>query len=205
MADDKYENFDELSRSEVAGVDYRIFVRGARLSVVLVAPHGGGIEPGSSEIADAVAGEELSYYGFEGIKSKGNSDLHITSTNFDEPMCLALIRRSVTVVTIHGEETEGAGEAVFVGGRDLELGELIWDALSAADFPVARHTDPLLQGLERRNICNRGISRKGVQLELASGVRKRMFKSLSREGRKFPTPRFHAFVDALRGVVLARG
>lgn len=43
------------------------------------APHGGGIEPGTSEIADAIGGERGSFYTFGGLKSSGTADLHITS------------------------------------------------------------------------------------------------------------------------------
>jgi phage replication-related protein YjqB (UPF0714/DUF867 family) len=70
-----------------------------------VAPHGGGIEPGTSELADAIAGSDLSFYTFEGLKSSGNTDLHITSTRFDEPMCLTLLASSSVVVTLHGEHS----------------------------------------------------------------------------------------------------
>jgi Poly-gamma-glutamate hydrolase len=80
-------------------------VRRARPKFALVAPHGGGIEPGTSELADAIAGSDLSFYTFEGLKSSGNTDLHITSTRFDEPMCLTLLASSSVVVTLHGEHS----------------------------------------------------------------------------------------------------
>jgi phage replication-related protein YjqB (UPF0714/DUF867 family) len=54
--------------------------------VAVIAPHGGGIEPGTSELATAIAGDDFSLYLFEGLKSAGNGELHITSTNFDEPI-----------------------------------------------------------------------------------------------------------------------
>src|SRR3954470_20919117 len=95
LMSDKYLSFDELSRNETSGMAFSIAVRQARKSFAIVAPHGGGIEPGTSEIADAIAAKELSYYAFLGLKAKsGNTDLHITSTRFDEPMCLTLIGRS---------------------------------------------------------------------------------------------------------------
>ena len=62
--------------------------------------------------------------------------------------------------------------------------------------------NPLLQGLEPKNLCNRGgKSRSGVQLELSRSVRETMFLSLSREGRKHTTPEFAAFVGAIRSVL----
>lgn len=204
---DKYRNFDELSRNERSGVDFRILVRRARAAFAIVAPHGGGIEPGTSEIADAIAAiedvvsEEWSYYAFEGLKSEGNVDLHITSTRFDEPMCLTVIGQSKVVITIHGEHSEEDGEGVFVGGRDTELGARLGTALKAKGFVVGKHPDRRLQGLERPNVCNRGTSGKGVQLELSLTVRKQMFRSLTRAGRKHPTAKFRTFVDAIRSVL----
>jgi phage replication-related protein YjqB (UPF0714/DUF867 family) len=198
---DKYPDFDALSRNEQSGVDFRILVRQAGVGFVIVAPHGGGIEPGTSEIADDIAGEEFSFYAFEGLKSAGNADLHITSTRFDESMCLTLIGRSQVVITIHGEHTEVDGEGVFVGGLDTRLGARLGTALKARGFSVRRHPDPRLQGLEPKNVCNRGKSGKGVQFELSRSVRKEMFSSLSKTGRKHPTAKFHAFVDAIRAVL----
>jgi phage replication-related protein YjqB (UPF0714/DUF867 family) len=79
----------------------RILLRQAMAGLAVVALHGGAIDPGSSEIANDIAGEESSFYAFEGLKAADNTDLHITATRFDEPMCLSLIGPSRVVVTIH--------------------------------------------------------------------------------------------------------
>jgi phage replication-related protein YjqB (UPF0714/DUF867 family) len=194
---DKYPNFKVLSANETAGVDFRILLRRAQTPFALVAPHGGGIEAGTSEIADAIAEEEFSFYAFEGLKTSGNSGLHITSTHFDEPLCLTLVSQSAVVVTLHGEESED-GEGVFVGGKDRDLGTSLGAALAAKGFVVRRHPNPQLQGTEPENICNRGTSGMGVQFELSRSVRREMFESLSREGRKCPTAKFRTFVDVIR-------
>jgi phage replication-related protein YjqB (UPF0714/DUF867 family) len=199
---DKYPDFRTLSRHERPGVDFRVLARLAQPRFAVVAPHGGGIEPGTSEIADAIAALELSFYAFEGLKRRGNADLHITSTRFDEPICLSLIGQSGVVLTIHGEHSEEGGEGVFVGGLDTRLGRSLGTALSSRGFTVGRHPDPRLQGLEPTNLCNRGKSGRGVQLEISRGLRAQMFESLSREGRKHPTAKFRAFVAALRNVLI---
>jgi phage replication-related protein YjqB (UPF0714/DUF867 family) len=198
---DKYRDFETLSQHETVGIDFRVLGRRARAALAIVAPHGGGIEPGTSEIADAIAAEEFSFYAFEGLKPRGNADLHITSTRFDEPICLTLIASSEAVVTMHGEDSEESGEAVFLGGLDDDLGHRLCTALEGSGFDVRRHPDRRLQGLEPENLCNRGTSGKGVQFELSRAVRSRMFRSLSREGRRHPTARFREFVDALRSVL----
>jgi phage replication-related protein YjqB (UPF0714/DUF867 family) len=195
---DKYPDFATLARNERSGVDYRVLARRAGPALAVMAPHGGGIEPGTSEIADAVAGETFSFHTLEGLKSSGNADLHITSTRFDEPMCLIVLGHSRAVLTLHGEHSEEDGEGVFVGGLDTALAARIGRVLARKGFDVREHEDPDLQGREPRNLCNRGTSGAGVQLELSRAVRKTMFESLTRAGRKKPTARFEVFVTALR-------
>jgi len=90
---DVYRNFAELSESEREDIDFRIYAfKREGSSTVIVAPHGGAIEPGTSEVAKKVANNALSLFIFEGIKSKDNKRLHITSTNFDEPRCVELVQ-----------------------------------------------------------------------------------------------------------------
>jgi len=199
---DTYANFDELSRNETAGVDYRILLRQAGAAFAIVAPHGGGIEPGTSELADAAAGDEHSFYAFLGLKRSGNAVLHVTATHFDEPLCLTVIARSGVVVTLHGEHGTDDGEGVFLGGLDDALGQRVRAALEARGFEVRRHPDPGLQGREPTNLCNRGTSGRGVQLELSRAVREQMFESLTREGRQHRKPRFDDFAGALRAALL---
>jgi phage replication-related protein YjqB (UPF0714/DUF867 family) len=194
---DKYPYFAALERHERAGVDYGIVVRRAEPAFAIVAPHGGGIEAGTSEIACAAAFGRWSCYSFDGLKRSGNGDLHITSTFFDEPMCLLLVAETTRFVTVHGEESSDDGEPVFVGGLDDGLATRIGDSLTAAGFDVRTHPDPRLQGRDPRNICNRGTAGVGVQLELSRAVRQTLFDSLTREGRQHPTPRFDDFVGAV--------
>ena len=115
---DKYSNFEALRAEQTEGRDFRVRVASRELAMVaLIAPHGGAIEPGTSELAIAIAGEELSYAVFEGIKTIQNRDLHITSTNFDEPRCTELVAGVHTAVAIHGESSQES--TVFAGGAEL--------------------------------------------------------------------------------------
>ncbi len=90
---DAYTSFVDLAKQQVRGVDYEIEVhRHTASPVAIIAPHGGGIERGTSEIARGIAGEDFNLYVFEGLKSSGNyAALHLTSRHFDEPACLELI------------------------------------------------------------------------------------------------------------------
>jgi len=74
---DKYASFQELARSEPRGV-YRVRSRPRRATIAVIAPHGGSIEPGTSEIALKIAGLDFSFYAFEGRRKQHNNCLHIT-------------------------------------------------------------------------------------------------------------------------------
>jgi phage replication-related protein YjqB (UPF0714/DUF867 family) len=193
---DKYRSFEQLRGAEREDVDFRILCRARGSDTVIVAPHGGAIEPGTSEIAHAVAGEELSFYAFEGLKPSHNVDLHITSSRFDEPRCIALLESSVRVVAIHGEASDSV--IVYLGGRDTVTGVCIEKLLKAHKFAVLIHPNSQLQGQNTSNICNRGQSGAGVQIEISCGARRLFFASLDAAGRKKPTQRFNEFVVALR-------
>ena len=100
---DIYASFAALSSDQLEGRDYVICIRRVRDSrIAILAPHGGKIEPLTAELAYSIAGNEHNVYAFKGIKSSGNRDLHITSTNFDEPKALNLIASCDHILTIHG-------------------------------------------------------------------------------------------------------
>ncbi|MEY4548629.1 MAG: hypothetical protein RL685_4824 [Pseudomonadota bacterium] len=193
---DRYADFAELARQERAGVDYRIRLSSASAAFAIVAPHGGGIEPGTSELAEAVAGERLSFYAFEGLKRSGNAALHVTSTRFDEPLGLALVARCDSVLTLHGEQGLDPAVEVHLGGLDEVVGARIGQALGERGFRVRRAVG-LFAGREPENLCNRGRSGRGVQLELSRALRESAFESFSARGRTQRTTRFHDLVQAI--------
>lgn len=193
---DEYSNFKELAKSEAEGEDFAIKFADRKSNVLIMAPHAGGIEPGTSEIGLAIAQEELSYYLFEGIKSVGNAVLHITSTNFDEPQALHIAAKSKYIVAIHGERSES--EVVYLGGRNQDLQNHIIASLKNEGFQVRKHHNPGLQGVSLTNICNRCASALGIQLELGKGLRRKFFMSLSSEGRKQTTEELEKFSTAVR-------
>lgn len=166
---DRYTSFAQLSDQESKDIDYRVCVTERRSPAAIIAPHGGWIEPGTSEVATAIAGKTHSLYRFEGLKPRPHGDLHITSTRFDEPNCLALIERCGIVVSVHG--MAGEEEAVLVGGLDARLRDGIRAALDAAGFPSKIVKSGRHAAVCQSNVCNRGRSGKGVQLELSMGLR----------------------------------
>jgi phage replication-related protein YjqB (UPF0714/DUF867 family) len=195
---DKYRNFAELALAETPDA-WRVRLRESGSPVAVVAPHGGGIEPGTSEIALAIAGDDLSYYLFEGCRSRGNRDLHLASAQFDEPRCLALLATVSRVVTVHGERSRRS--CVFLGGRDEFARHAVGAALREAGFDVAAGTAPRLEGTGVANLTNLGAGRTGLQLELSLGLRQEFFAALTRDGRRRPTPRLAAFGMAVRTAI----
>ena len=196
---DKYNSFAELAENEEEDRDFRVRVRERRGTIVVIAPHGGGIEPGTSEIAESIAASNLSFCALEGLKLTGNGDLHITGTRFDEPRCTALVGSSPRAISVHGEDSER--QVVFLGGRDTAMLERLRRSLTARDFIVETHDNPLLQGLDQANICNRTANRIGIQLELSRGLRLSFFQSLSGNGRRTKTERFYEFVAGVREAI----
>ena len=165
-----YTSFAELSTHQVRGRDFEIdVVRRPTSGIAVIAPHGGGIEHGTSEIARAIAADQFNLYLFEGLRNSGNyAVLHLTSHLFDEPECLALIARCPVVVAVHG--CKGAEHEVLLGGRHRELTDRLSEALGAAKIANKTDSHPY-PGAAPRNICNRGLTGRGVQLEITTALR----------------------------------
>jgi phage replication-related protein YjqB (UPF0714/DUF867 family) len=197
---DKHMSYFSLKNNYREGVDYRVtvFDRGGR--ALVLAPHGGGIEFGTSELAAAVAGDALSLYLFEGLMEADNQKLHITSTHFDEGRCLELMPQFQTSLAIHG--CDGAAPMIFVGGCDQDLKTILTAELSRKGHPVQLGTE-VFAGSYRTNICNRTASGKGVQLELSSGLRRSLFVDWrTRLSRKTTTPKFEQLTADIRACLI---
>ncbi|NQD97472.1 poly-gamma-glutamate hydrolase family protein, partial [Staphylococcus xylosus] len=73
---DKYNSMSELEAETIEHSDWEIVSRYLDSQVIITAIHGGGIEPGTTEIADLTAQKgKYDYFSFKGTKSKGNEDL----------------------------------------------------------------------------------------------------------------------------------
>ncbi|PVA12006.1 replication protein [Pelagivirga sediminicola] len=168
---DRYQKFEDLAADMKLGDDYDIRCADRGTSVVILAPHGGTIEPETAEIAEAIAGTDLSFYAFEALKVGRHGDFHITSHRFDEPHALDLVGRASTAVAIHGRKDDGT-DTVWLGGRAIDLRDAIGAALRDADFGA--EINKALPGVHETNICNRTRSGEGVQLELPRSLRRRL-------------------------------
>ncbi|MFB7374697.1 poly-gamma-glutamate hydrolase family protein [Streptomyces sp. NPDC056222] len=171
-------------------------------STAVIAPHGGGIEAGTSELCLAIAGYTLTgagtapaavpgvpqrdYWMFEGLAS--SSDLHVTSTHCDDPAALAVCGGNLFAVSLHGFAPEtGPAKQILIGGRDQRLMRNLASAFAAHGITTG-NSDPRLDvqvvvagvnsplnGDDPANIVNRTSSGAGAQLEISTELRKAMF------------------------------
>jgi phage replication-related protein YjqB (UPF0714/DUF867 family) len=95
------------------------------------------------------------------------------------------------VLAVHG--LQEATAVVMVGGRNAAGGRSLAAALAQAGFTV-RPPGAGLGGVHPGNICNRGKTRRGIQLELGAGLR----RELSASHRKMDR-----FARTVRGVLAA--
>ena len=183
-----------LARGHVLGRDFRVAFGDAKMEVcLLIAPHGGGIEPGTSEILRAVVeAGGWAWYEFAGFLRQGNHEaLHISSTEFDEPTLKSMLPRAGFIVAFHGA-SESGDSVVFVGGKWAHGRRTVMEsinkafadhqilAVDAADNAVPDH----LRGFDDWSITNRGKRTEGIQLEFSRGARNLLFPpDSSREAR----------------------
>ena len=182
-----HKSFRELANREVEGLDYRIRFEVRDPRVLIMAPHGGRIEPATAEVAEAIAGMEYSFYSFEGLKADGNGVLHMESHLFDEPRALRAVEKADTIITVHGQ-VDWEEAFVMVGGLDDGLRSEIQRQLEAAGFQTRPPSEGLM-GIDPMNICNRGKRGRGVQLEISRKVR---------DGLRASQDRLQALANAVR-------
>ena len=179
---------------------------------IVMAIHGGGIEPGTSEIALAVAGyhpdtlvtsiDNLGlhdFWLFEGLLSSGNRKLHVTASHYDEPIATELVQNARRCISLHGCLDTQANGKIQLGGRDHELRDIVLEELTTAEIPAEITTNGMLDGDLPDNIANQTIIGGCVQLEMGTSYRQSLFGTNTRPNRKKTTnPKFWLLVGALR-------
>ncbi|PWS47384.1 phage replication protein [Streptomyces sp. ZEA17I] len=185
----------------------------------VMALHGGGIETGTSELCLAIAGYHPAtlaplqdghgthdYWMFEGLRTSGNRDLHVTAKNCDDHVALSMAFGSLNVLSLHGCTAAQAGtvpQAVVVGGLNTRFKSLLkaeFDAVGIA-WRDGNET-PDLAGVNPDNPVNRTMLSKGGQLELTTELRAAMFTNNTRAGRAGSTTAvFDRFVGACRAAI----
>ncbi|MCZ0983954.1 poly-gamma-glutamate hydrolase family protein [Streptomyces diastatochromogenes] len=196
-----YASYADLAGAQLEGIDYQRHWRKSPVSTLLhLAIHGGGIEQGSGELAEAAADGIHDLYVFDGMKASNNADLHITSTAFDEPTALALARTATHTVSWHG--CAGTAPVTNIGGLDYALRDCVAVELTRAGFTV-QVAPADLAGTDPQNICNINTRKMGVQLEISTAQRAAFFVGgdLSRSNRGNRTAAFHTYVSAVQSAL----
>jgi len=195
--------------------------RCAVAKTTIIAPHGGGIEPGTSELCLAVAGYHpatlavppgtgftYDYWMFEGLRASDNRELHVTSTHCDDGVAVSLCAGALNVLALHGCTSSQAGlpddaQAVLVGGRNAILKQHLLGEFAAAGLGAVDAVDlDSLNGDEPANIANRTLLGMGGHLELTGPLRSAMFGVNTRPQRKDTTTQvFWGFVAACRNAL----
>ncbi|MET8540529.1 poly-gamma-glutamate hydrolase family protein [Kitasatospora sp. NPDC004799] len=189
----------------------------------VIAPHGGGIEGGTSELCLAVAGYHpadlapppaagptYDFWMFEGLRSSNNRELHVTSTRCDDVVARAMCAGSLNVLSLHGCSTARAGvepgaRAVLVGGLNPDFRRFLMEEFAAAGVrAVTASGREEIAGASPENICNRSLLGMGAQLETTTELRTAMFV----QGGKTPAdwaartlPLFWSFTTAVRTAI----
>lgn len=162
---DIYKNFAQLKAHEKTGVDYRVMQTFTDSTTMILAIHGGNIERETDDIARAVARiGGYDYYAFIGL----TPGLHLTSTHFDDPAALKMVKQSDKTLSIHG--CRSVRVLTYVGGQDKALAARVKQELKAAGFTVQTAKGEI-GGYSDSNICNRNSIGRGVQIELTAPLR----------------------------------
>ncbi|MET1166830.1 poly-gamma-glutamate hydrolase family protein [Bacillus velezensis] len=197
LAADKYRNFEELKANE-SPFSFSVFSKEQDTDVLILSPHGGGIEGGTSELAKELS-ETYSAYLFEALKTPGAFDLHLTSTNFDEPQALEMLKEHEFTLSLHGYASND--QHVLVGGTDRDKAEAITNTINNAGYSAELlDAGTRLSGSSPNNVANKNKTGKSIQLELSTGLRKSMFNTFSLKGRSGTrNETFYNFIDTLSG------
>ncbi|MFF4463109.1 poly-gamma-glutamate hydrolase family protein [Streptomyces mirabilis] len=193
------------------------------LRSTVIAPHGGGIEGGTSELCLAIAGYDPAdlaptpvagpvhdFWMFEGLMSSGNGALHVTSTHCDDTIARSLCAGSLNALSLHGCSPEQAGlesgaAAVLIGGLNPTFRQYLLEEFTAVGIrAVTASGEEEIAGISPDNICNRTLLGMGAQLEMTTALRTAMFapgKNTIADRATNLLPSFWTFTAATRRAI----
>ncbi|PFW43800.1 poly-gamma-glutamate hydrolase family protein [Priestia megaterium] len=199
---DTYKDFEALRQVNTYESDYHLLMGFGASNILFMTPHGGGIESGATELCMFSAGKKHSYYCFEGWRGSGNTSLHVTSTHFNEPNGVHMVKNAQYTVSYHGYG-DSTNKNTKIGGRDYGLMQLVKTNLEAAGFTC--ELEPVtssIAGAEPTNIVNKTKRRSGIQLEISTAQRTAFFDKNTRAERRTTTnAEFDAYVNAVVSAV----
>ena len=200
---DTYKNFSDLKSSQPKS--FTINHENKNTSFLIFTPHGGGIEPGTTEICEWFNKNGFSYYSFNGTGKKCKN-LHITSTRFDEPKLIKYLAKHNRAISFHGMtdyKKKQFNADIFLGGLDTKLRESIKKNLQKNGYSVTTSKEfphSNLAARDNSNVTNRCAEGRGVQIELSETIRKSFFINDYRykKGRTRVTNNFDNFCTIIK-------
>ena len=203
---DYYRSMTDLLKDTQEGKDWTKESTNRHSNVLIFAPHGGNIEKGTTELTKAIANKgNYDYYAFNGTRNKNNSQLHVTSTNYNDPDLINRNYNKDVSISVHGAGQSQGKNTVLIGGRDEKLIQLISKELSTFKFNVQRSLGHLA-GIDTNNVVNYNKKGQGVQLELTPDLRKSFFSngddsSKARKNEKNWTSTMNRFATAINNAI----
>jgi len=182
---DLYSSFEELAHREEEERDFSITQIFHHSPILIVAPHGGLIEGGTSEIADGIVDGRLNGYFFNGLTYKSTFDqlykgreggtarrMHLKSTRPQGERLDEALDHAELVVGVHGWWVPS--EDLYIGGTQRQVMEALHASLRTEGFSARYATESGfdIRGIHPKNFINR--NQQGVQIELCYGLRKKL-------------------------------
>jgi phage replication-related protein YjqB (UPF0714/DUF867 family) len=162
----------------VAPAQFAVHTRTNSLRAAIFAQYGGLSEPGTDICAAHIAGDTLSLHtvvSCRAVWEAENGENRLVPRHLhNHPDGIALAEICQTVVSIRGRHAcHDPSGVVYVDGLDIALIVSLAETLAAARFVV---DEGLLQSRAKHpdNICNRGIRRRGVELDISHELMSRL-------------------------------
>ena len=207
-------SYSELKDLAKEGTDFVVKTRQGNTIWLIVAPHGGIIEPGTELLADYISSRSGSaLYTFKSntqICDQGGNcrSMHITSTQFDDPKLYSFINqyKNGVIIGVHaygslhpGEPYPGeTSEMIIVGGLNKNLKAIVASKLYAAGFNVDLRNGGPFSAMSPQNFVNKTIF-GGLQIEVSRAYIRLFFEPMESECNLNPTYLANNFVDAILG------
>ncbi|WP_432250748.1 poly-gamma-glutamate hydrolase family protein [Streptomyces sanyensis] len=196
---------NDYARHPAASAPLDVLTSAPVRSTAIIAPHGGGLEAGTTELCLTLAGYDRAepgaepqpdtqtpgvvqrdYWMFETLTASlpaPAKPLHVTSTHCDDPAALAVCGNNLYAVSLHGYKPDDnpLAKRILIGGRDQRLiRNLAWAFDHGLDSSlgvevVIAGADSKLNGDDPANIVNRTRTGAGAQLETSTELRRAMF------------------------------
>src|SRR6185437_6170344 len=115
-------------------------------------PRHGGVHPATlMPSADGLGLHD--FWLFEGLLPKENGRLHVTASNYNDPIATELVQNARRCISLHGCTDRQANGRIQLGGLDVELRDIVLDELTAAAIDAEITHNRMLDGSLPDNIA----------------------------------------------------